>query len=487
MEAHPCLVLPSGLACFLVSQRYDQNGLMGVRPMPDHSIPIDGRLPATMRLPRRWKSRLALRMAAVSGIVLAGSIAAYPLLPRIYLSTASIQIRPTSREGATTWDQSVAEALDDNAIQTKVDILSSQPMQQRVIATHNLLTDPEFNPALHPSWLRRQADQLPWLAPWLPGKRSDRTLVENQLAKNLVIKRERKSYLLQVGYQSYDPIKSATLSNSLVDGFLEEQIGRRRDTHQHILAALHNSVEGLEQQYHRDEAAEHDFAISSGLVHIGERDSLQQQLVALSNGLGEARRRSVDTANRAMMLTNMQRSGRLDATSDTLNSPMFQRLHELLVELSTGTHGESAVVTGAAPATVAQLRATLAQEEQRLVSAAQNDAAVAAQNEIQLHLELAQIDAKLVGWRTKEWRLDELHRVVQTDLNSIDAANQRYNTEAGRGDALQPDVEIVAPAMVPDRPRFPQPLLYAGGTMALIILINGLMLLPTILRASNAR
>ena len=268
--------------------------------MPDHSVPIDSRLPASMRLPRRWKSRLALRMAAISGIVLAGGIAAYPFLPRIYLSTASIQIRPTSREGATTWDQSVAEALDDNAIQTKVDILSSQPMQQRVIAANNLLTDPEFNPALHPSWLRQQAEQLPWLAPWLPGKRSDVMLVENQLVKNLNIKRERKSYLLQVGYQSYDPIKSAALTNSLVDGFLEEQIGRRRDAHQQILAALHKSIEGLEQQYHRDEVAEHDFAISSGLVHIGERESLQQQLTALSNALGDARRRSVDTlANRA--------------------------------------------------------------------------------------------------------------------------------------------------------------------------------------------
>ena len=165
---------------------------------------------------------------------------------------------------------------------------------------------------------------------------------------------------------------------------------------------------------------------------------------------------------------------------------MFQRLHELLVELSTGTHGEQLVV-GANPATVSQLRNTLAQEEQRLVAAAQNDAAVAAQTEVQLRLELAQIDTKLVGWRTKEWRLDELHRLVQTDQNSIDGANQRYNTEAGRGDTLQPDVEIVAQAIVPDRPRFPQPLLYAGGAMALIILINGLMLLPTILRASNAR
>ena len=133
------------------------------------------------------------------------------------------------------------------------------------------------------------------------------------------------------------------------------------------------------------------------------------------------------------------------------------------------------------------MRATLAQEEQHLVTAAQNDAAVAAQNETQLVIKIAQIDAKLVAWRTSEWRLNELHRAVQTDLDAIGGANLRYSTEAGRGDALQPDVEIVALAAVPDRPWFPQPLLYVGGTIALIILLNGVMLLPTILRASNAR
>ena len=273
----------------------------------------------------------------------------------------------------------------------------------------------------------------------------------------------------------------------MVKGFLDEQIGRRRETHQQILAALHASVESLEQQTHRDEQAERDFAISSGLIHIGERESLQQQLASLSSSIAEAHRRVIDATNRAKMLANMQRLGRLDATSDTLNSPMFQRLHELLVELSTGTHGTSSVVYGANPTTVAGLRATLVQEEQHLVTAAQNDAAVAVENDIQLVLEIAQIDAKLVAWRTKEWRLNELHRVVQTDLDAIGGANLRYNTEAGRGDALQPDVEIVALAAVPDRPSFPQPLLYAGGTIALIVLLNGLLLLPTILRANNAR
>ena len=43
---------------------------------------------------------------------------------------------------------------------------------------------------------------------------------------------------------------------------------------------------------------------------------------------------------------------------------------------------------------------------------------------------------------------------------------------------LQADVEIISFAEVPDRPSFPNPLLYIAGTIALIGLLCGLMLLP---------
>ena len=195
----------------------------------------------------------------------------------------------------------------------------------------------------------------------------------------------------------------------------------------------------------------------------------------------------VDTTSHANMLVQMKRDGRLDSTSEALNSPLFQRMQELLTQLRTGTHTTNTIVgvAGASPGTVEALRSALTTQEQKIVTAAQNDASIAQQNEVALRLEIAKIDLKLVQWQTREWQLDELHRITQADLDSIGAARQRYNTEAGRGDVLQPDVEIVAQATTPDRPYFPQPLLYIGGTLALIILVDGMLLLPSILRANR--
>jgi len=444
-----------------------------------------GKLPRHLQS-RRRRTWLGLLMA--SSVVVACSIAAYPLLPRTYLAMADMQIRPTSREGATTWDQSIAEALDDNAIQTKTDILRSQPMQQRVIVENNLLTDPEFNPSLRPTlWWRQQLDEMTWLQPWLPVKRTDQTLVETTLVKNLTIKRERKSYLLQLGYETHDPVKSAALANSLINAFLNEQIGRRRGAHDEVVKTLRATVDTQEQNYLRNLAAEHDYLVSSGLIHTGEKESMQQQLTALSTSLAEAHRRAIDTAARTEMLTKAQKEGKLDGTSETINSLQFQHLRQLLTELSTGTHGTGNSVAGANPGNLSSLRSSIAAEEQRFVVAAQNDATVAADNEVSLRRAVASLDAKLVQWHLKEWTLAELHRVVQTDLDTLAATRIMLNNEVGRGDVLQPDVEIVAQAGVPDRPYFPQPLLYASGTMALLIVVNGLILLPTILRASRAR
>jgi uncharacterized protein involved in exopolysaccharide biosynthesis len=434
---------------------------------------------------RRHPFGVPSRLLLLSGTVLFVSAAIYPILPRTYTATADILLRPTNQEGATTWDQSVRDALDDNAIQTKIDILRSEPLQLNVIAKHKLTDDPEYNSALHPSRIRQEVETIPWLAPWLPAKQSDKLQVEMTLVKNLIVKRERKSYLIQIGYESHDPEKAAALTDSLVGAFLSDQIGRKRESHEALLAALGERVTSLESRYHAEEAAEHDFIMSSGLAHVSDRDSMEQQLLSLSIAVAEAHRRTVDTATRADMLAQ-QRGGGLESTSDALTSPLLQRLRERYVELSTGAAGQG-VPVGASQAITSVLRQTIDAETQHLVKAAQNDASVARLAEASLRIEIARIDAKMIEWQQNERNRVDLRRVVLTTLDALNGANQRYMQEAGRGDVLQPDVEIVSRAQTPERPSFPSPLLYGAGTLSLIILLDGLLLLPTMMRQAAER
>lgn len=430
------------------------------------------------------QSRLVRRLVTVTTISLLTSAAIYPVLPRTYTASASVLLRPTNQEGATTWDQSVRDALDDNAIQTKIDIFRSEGLQASIIKKHGLLADPEFNNALHPSWLSQQAMKWPWLEPWLPARRSEMLQVESKLIKRLIVKRERKSYLIQVGYESADPAKAAMLTNALVGAFLSDQVNRKLTSHKDLLAALNERIKGLEATYHLDEQAEHDFVISSGLAHRGENESIRKQLETLSTAVAETKRHTAEAVSRADMLAASQRSGGLESTSEALSSPLLQHLRQRFVELSTGTAGPG-VPTGASGAVVAFLRNAIEVEAQHLVKAAQNDATAAQQTEAALRNEIARLDSRLVQLDESERKQHEMHRAVQTDLEAINGANARYMQEAGRGDVLQPDVEIVSIATTPDRPSFPNPMMYAAGTMAIVILLCGAILLPTMTRATG--
>jgi uncharacterized protein involved in exopolysaccharide biosynthesis len=430
-----------------------------------------------------WRSRIAWQLATVSTIALLTSAALYPLLPRTYTASASVLLRPTNQEGATTWDQSVRDALDDNAIQTKIDIFRSEGLQLGVIHTHDLLADPEFNRSLHPSWLRRQVAQSPWLEQFLPANRSNLLQVEYRLGKNLVVKRERKSYLIQVGYESDDPAKAAALTNTLVNGFLADQINRKLESHRALLTALAERIRSLETGYHTDEQVEHDFVVSSGLSHRGENESIRKQLETLSTALAEAKVHMAEATTRADMLVASQRAGGLESTKEALSSPLFQQLRQRFVELSTGAAGLAGPV-GATSGVVSVLRSGIEAEAQHLVKAAQNDALVAQLTEEILKAEVGRLDARLVQVEESERKRADLHRAVQIDLDAINAANQRYMQEAGRGDVLQPDVEIVSLASSPDRPSFPNPLFYGAGTIAIVTLLCGIILLPTMMRAT---
>ena len=141
------------------------------------------------------------------------------VLPRKYSATAEVLLHPTNQEGGTSWDQSIRDAFDDSAIQTKIDILRSDALQANVVEEHNLHADPEFNRALKPSWLRRTVDSQPWLTPWIPPQRGDSPRCGRISASHLIVKRG-KSYFMTIGYSSVDPLKATLLANTLAKRFL---------------------------------------------------------------------------------------------------------------------------------------------------------------------------------------------------------------------------------------------------------------------------
>ena len=432
----------------------------------------------------RQRGRVVWQVIVVSVVVMSASAAAYPFLPRTYLAMASVLVRATDQQGATSWDQSARDALDDNAIQTKLDILQSPPLQDDVIKSQSLNTDPEFNASLRPRRLGNWLAGIAWLAPWFPERHFGMEQVREAVTKALQVRRERKSYIIQFGYQTRDAIKSAAMANRLATAFLRDQLDRKRASHEQVLGALKERIQILEAKYHKDEQAERDFVVSSGLAHVGEHIADQRQLETLGTTLAEAHRREIETARRAQELEGLRASGKLDDTTEALASPLLLHLRERYVDLISGA-GSINVPSGANTTVISRLHDDIATETQRLVHAAEEDARLAIQVEVDLGQQLRLLDGRLVLWEASERKRVDLHRAVTTSLAALDLANQRYNTEAGLGDLLLPDIEVITQADVPNRPSFPNTLIYAAGTISILVLLNGLLLLPTLMRVTS--
>ncbi len=212
-------------------------------------------------------------------------------------------------------------------------------------------------------------------------------------------------------------------------------------------------------------------------------NSMEKQLGKLSNSVAEAHLRTIETASRAMMLSAQR--GDLQNTSEALSSPLIQRLRERLVELKSGA-GTATAPAGLTNAVLGYLTQGIDAEAQHLVNAARNDAAIAKESEASLRSEIARIDTRLVQWHENDRHRQDLHLAVKTSYDALTGANQRYMDEAGRGDVLQPDVEVVSVAVPPDRPAFPNPLLYLAGTASLDVLLCSVLLLPAFLRRTRA-
>lgn len=428
----------------------------------------------TERSPRRRLPVVRMLLAAMLVAVAAGG--AYPLLPRSYIAYSTILIRPTGQGGDAEFTPTARNALDDNAVQTKMDILASVPLQRAVMDDNDLLNDGDFNVRLKPPGLIRQVvDYL------FPHPSNDIVEVEARLVRKLDVRREKHSYVLRVGYETTSAEKSTRLSNTLAKAFIGDGVEQKRKLYDNVLGGMQRRVIILQKLYQDVELRQHAFLLSSGLIHRSETESLQRQLAALSQDLAIAHSATVAASDRATMLAAAQRTNTLDSISEGLNSPLLQHIRERLIGMTTGAgYGSGNAPAGGSEAVITALKAAITTELLHIVRSGQNDAQVVQANETALQDAINHLDERLTARQASERELDLLNRRVDAARAALVDAMTRYDQQAHR--EFQSDVELVSLAVPPIRPSFPNLLIYLGGTIMLAFSAAILPILPRLLR-----
>ncbi len=370
---------------------------------------------------------------------------AWPMLPRRYAATSSVILHQTEQEDAQVGLRQ--GILDDGAIQSEIDRLSSPVIISRVINQLGLLEDKSFN-----------RGSLFWSG-------VEPALLMETMRDRISVVRERRSYTLKVNFWHSDPVYAAKITNTLVSTYLEDQIARKQEGIQAQTRRLEERVAQLQTSYQSAQTGVRDFMAANGISDRADGSDLQGQLNSLSTELAQARARSIESQVRAEALGQMQWAGTLMNAPEVVASQQVQRARDML-----------AVVYAKPAALVTEtnsLKSSIEDEAVRIINTAEQEAKTWQTRKERLQNEIETVRSEMVTRRINEMRLDELRRTAQSNESSLNETLAKLNNQLGRTRAVQPDADIVAMADEPLKPASPNGWMALLGTLVVASAAGG--------------
>ncbi len=170
-----------------------------------------------------WRGKWTIVLSALAALALA--LVFIALAPRQYTAATQILIDPTDLLAVGNGTTPSAPQSDAGLLQveSQVRVLGSDAVLRRVVTGLELDKDPEFAGPRSP--LRALGeDALAVIGIRRDTLSDDRTLAAlNELRRRVVVKRDERTYVVEVDVTTRDPEKSARIANAIADAYLAEQ------------------------------------------------------------------------------------------------------------------------------------------------------------------------------------------------------------------------------------------------------------------------
>jgi capsular exopolysaccharide synthesis family protein len=167
-----------------------------------------------------WWIVLACLLAGIGG---AGAIVATS--EATYITSARVLFDP--RRADTNRQMPEREqpqyAIDSAQLESQIQLLKSEQISRPVIEAHGIETDAEFFKAR----FSLRAVLRPFLAPEAKPRSDTYNVASAEFDSRLDVRRVGQSYVLQISFQSADPLKAAKLTNSVTAAYIARQLTSR--------------------------------------------------------------------------------------------------------------------------------------------------------------------------------------------------------------------------------------------------------------------
>jgi capsular exopolysaccharide synthesis family protein len=392
--------------------------------------------------------------------------------------------------------------VDEAIVGNEIKILESRGLAYKVIDQLNLDQDPEFNPTIHRTD-RTVFEQIKHSSIILGFKvliglhdeaeliqQYPREKIAENVLDNLRIENDGVSYVIEVGFVSEDPEKSARIVNIWVDEYLKRQISEKLSVSGKANSWLNEQLEELKQKLNK---AEDDVIKAKEKFNIieSEQGTIEdKRLTELNIQLVEAQ------ANKAQMQARLKRAKSLvknnsaDSVPEVLASPLIQSLREKETDLRR-KEAEMKTRYGAkhpkivnVKAEISDLRDKIKDEVNRILKSMANELVVAQQKEQALEKKTSELEQDIKGNNRALVIIRQLEREANATRAIYNHHLLKLKESAGQDQLQEADAKIVSRADTPHKPSHPKTVLIT--TIVALVSASFSVVLIFLLEASNS-
>ncbi len=412
---------------------------------------------------RKW-----MLIGIIAASLLLGLIATLLATPQ-YTATSTIEIQREVRNftnvaGAEA-DQNAA--IDQEFYQTQYGLLQSRTLAERVAQELRVADDVKFFRQMGSEYTKRWFDD-DRLIPGASTREQRIREVGDLLLKQVKIRPERLSRLVEISFSSPDPAFSKRVVDTWGTHFIRVTLERRYETTSYARKFLETRLAQLRQRIDESERQLVNYASKEGIVTVpttdtsgqvtsstgAERPLLSEDLATLNRELTKATADRVLAESRlsgtgGTVTEGLQNQGISDirATRATLQAQYAKMLEQF---------EPSYPPAQALRSQIQQLDRSIATEEGRVTNTLRESYRAARQREDVLTRQVTQLKSGVLDLRRRSIQYNIFQRDADTNRQLYDALLQRYKEIGVAGGVGVNNISIVDAAELPRKPSSPR-------------------------------
>ncbi|PNG26870.1 polysaccharide biosynthesis tyrosine autokinase [Methylocella silvestris] len=369
--------------------------------------------------------------------------------------------------------------IDAAQVQTQVELLKSDSVALAVIRQLHLIDDPEF--VAPPT--ESKGGLLSFLFP--PKPVTPLTDAEKEqialgvFRGGLTVTREGLTYVIDIGFTSLQPAKSALIVNTTVDAFVANQMDAKYDATKRAGIWLAERIKELRTQASAAEHAVVEFKKANNIVDTGAGTGGKlindQQLSEVNSQLILASAATAEARARLERITAVMSQDVPDASvADALKSEVIIKLRQQYLDLAqreaifSQRYGANHLATVNLRTQMQEIRHSISDEMRKIAESYKSDYEIARTREQSLkdHLSAAVTQSQTSGEAGVQLR--ELTSNAEAARSLYDNFLQRYMEAMQQQDSAPiSETRLISPAMPPMVKSAPK------GSMILMLALAG--------------